>query len=133
MYKKQPEKPMELDVPSTYDVYDPRSNGYGTSYRGYVDKMTGRPRFFYDDVEAIRKPNYVTRTNIDHLMAADSYGPIRDDQSERNVNKNGRMIAETGFRDNSIDFRTDMMTRLMRKRNAELWQQRMAPLAGRKI
>jgi uncharacterized protein YbaP (TraB family) len=43
-------------------------------------------------------------------------------------NCNSRKIAEQGILDDTIDFRTDLMTRLMRKRNAELWQQRLAPL-----
>jgi hypothetical protein len=119
-----------LDVPSTYDVYDPRSNGYGTSYRGYTDKMTGRPRFFYDDVEAIRRPNYITRTEIDHLKGVDTYGPIRSDEDTQISNDTIRETVENAFSEQTLDFRTDMMTRLMRKRNAELWQIRMAPKSG---
>ena len=122
-----------IGLPSTYDVYDPRSNGYGTSYRGYTDKMTGQARFYYDDIDAIRRPNYITRTNIDHLRSSDAYGPIRSDQEMHDNNQNIRETADNAFRDQTLDFRTEMMTRLMRKRNAELWQLRKAPLAGRKI
>lgn len=121
-----------LDVPSTYDIYDPRSNGYGTSYRGYTDKLTGRPRFFYDDVDAVRRPNYITRTEIDHLKNVDTYGPVRSDDDIRASNDVIRELAENSFRDQTLDFRTDMMTRLMRKRNAEMWQLRIAPKAGMK-
>jgi hypothetical protein len=39
------------------NVYDPRFTGYGTSYRGYVDDVTGRSKFFYKDVDAITRPN----------------------------------------------------------------------------
>lgn len=42
------------------NVYDPRFYGYGTSYRGYVDNMLGQPKFYYDDVNAIRMPNYIS-------------------------------------------------------------------------
>ena len=122
----------EIDVPSNYDVYDPRSNGYGTSYRSYVDKLTGQPRFYYDDIEAIRRPNYIARSNVDFLNNANTYGPIKEDSEEINVTENIRKNAEYAYTDNTIDFRTDMMTRLMRKRNAELWQVRMAPKAGLK-
>lgn len=125
---KQVEEP--LDVPSTYDVYDPRSNGYGTSYRGYTDKMTGRPRFYYDDVDSIRRPNYIVRTEIDHLKDVDTYGPVRSDDDIRSSNDIIREKVENSFKDQTIDFRTDMMTRLMRKRNAELWQLRTAPKSG---
>lgn len=118
------------DSPSTYNVFDPRSNGYGTSYRGYTDKMTGQPRFYYDDVDSIRRPNFLIRTNIDHLKNADSYGPIRDDQDTRNINERIRDVADSAFKDQTLDFRTEMMTRLMRKRNAEMWQRRVAPITG---
>ena len=50
----------------TSNVYDPRSNSYGTSYRSYIDKMTGQVRYYYDDINAIRQPNYITRNNILH-------------------------------------------------------------------
>ena len=130
LYEPVPNKPQEIDVPSNYDIYDPRSNGYGTSYRGYVDKLTGQPRFYYDDIDAIRRPNYVVRSEIDFLKEADTYGPIRQDSDEISINRNIRKTAETSYSDNTLEFRTDMMTRLMRKRNAEMWQLRMAPKAG---
>ena len=130
LYKPVPNQPEEINVPSTYDVYDPRSNGYGTNYRGYVDKLTGQPRFYYDDVDAIRRPNYVVRSDIDFIKEADTYGPIREDDDEISINRNIRKTAENSYADNTLDFRTDMMTRLMRKRNAEMWQVRMAPKAG---
>jgi hypothetical protein len=122
----------KIDVPSNYDIYDPRSNGYGTSYRSYIDKLTGQPRFYYDDINAIRRPNYIARSEIDFLDKADTYGPIKSDEEEIDVNKHVRQNVESAYLDNTIDFRTDMMTRLMRKRNAELWQTRMAPKAGMK-
>jgi hypothetical protein len=111
-----------------YEVYDPRTNGYGTSYRDYIHDVTGQPRFYYDDVNAARRPNYITRTNIDHLLKADSYGIVQDTNNIMSRNCDSRNIAEQGISNDTIDFRTDLMTRLMRKRNAELWQQRMAPI-----
>lgn len=127
LYKPLPEKPRNVDVPSNFDVYDPRSNGYGTAYRSYTDKLTGQPRFFYDDVDAIRRPNYIIRSEVDFLDKADTYGPIRSCEEEMDINKKMRKLADTSFTEDCLDFRTDMMTRLMRKRNAELWQTRMAP------
>ena len=130
LYVPVPEPEEPLDVASTYDVYDPRSNGYGTSYRGYTDKMTGQPRFYYDDIDSVRRPNYITRTNIDHLRSVDTYGPIKNDEETRESNRTIRTTVENAFQDQTIDFRTDMMTRLMRKRNAEMWQLRLAPKTG---
>ena len=111
-----------------YEVYDPRSNGYGTSYREYQHDLTGQSRFYYDDVNAVRRPNYITRTNIDHLLDADSYGIVQSKEDIVSRNKDTRRIAEEGIMKNTIDFRTDMMSRLMRKKNSEMWQQRLAPL-----
>jgi hypothetical protein len=130
LYTPVEELAQPLDVPSTYDVYDPRSNGYGTSYRGYTDKMTGRPRFYYDDVNAIRRPNYITRTEIDHIKGVDTYGPVRSDEDIQMSNDTIRETVQNAFSEQALDFRTDMMTRLMRKRNAEMWQLRMAPKSG---
>jgi hypothetical protein len=46
-----------IDPVDIYNVYDPRSNGYGTSYRAYTDNMLGQTKFMYDDIDAIRMPN----------------------------------------------------------------------------
>jgi hypothetical protein len=126
---EEDQEPPRSSVPSVYDVYDPRYDGYGTQERSYVDKLTGQPRFYYDDVNAIRRPNYVMRSNIDFLGddVADSYGPIVDSQTECGLNERVRLAADQSYTDNALDFRTEMMTRLMRKRNAELWQNRLAP------
>ena len=111
-----------------YEVYDPRTNGYGSSYREYEHEITGQSRFYYDDVNAARRPNYITRTNIDHLLKADSYGIVNSTQDIMSRNCNSRKIAEEGLLNDTIDFRTDLMTRLMRKKNSEMWQQRLAPI-----
>ena len=47
------------------DIYDPRFNGYGTSYRAYTDENIGQTRFYYDDINSVRMPNYIVRSNID--------------------------------------------------------------------
>lgn len=132
LYKPEPNKPKDFDITSNFDVYDPRTNGYGTTNRGYTDKLTGQPRFYYDDVESIRRPNYIARSDVDFLDNADSYGPIKSYDEQEISNENSRKEAENTYTDNVLEFRTDLMTRLMRKRNAELWQRRIAPLAGMK-
>lgn len=131
-FKPEPLKKPEFNVPSVSDVYDPRFDGYGTADRAYTDKLTGQPRFYYDDVDAIKRPNYVTRSNIDFLCNADSYGPIQNTAAERQMNERIRLTADQSYTDNTLDFRTEMMTRLMRKRNAELWQTRLAPMTTMK-
>jgi hypothetical protein len=116
---------------SAYDVYDPRSNGYGTSYRMYEDTMTGQPRFFYDDVDAIRRPNYISRSKVDHLAENITYGPVVSKEEFYENNKHSREIADNAFTDQTIQFRTEMMTRLMRKQNANAWQQKLAPIGSK--
>lgn len=109
------------------NVYDPRFTGYGTSYRAYVDKLTGRGKFFYDDVDSITMPNYITRSKVDTFPWADTYGPDKI-MSESDYSEH-RQLANNAFTDSAITFRTEMQERLMRKRNAELVQRRVAPIS----
>lgn len=111
------------------NVYDPRFTGYGTSYRSYTENMTGQTRFFYDDINAIRMPNYISRSNIDFERYADSYGPIQEGNANGNkFNPDIRALAQDSFCRNAIGFRDSMQQSLMRKTNANAWQQRVAPI-----
>jgi hypothetical protein len=111
------------------NIYDPRFSGYGTSYRSYTDENTGQTRFYYDDIDAIRMPNYITRNNIDHQPFADQYGPLPPGDANGNKNNsNIRALANDAFVSGAIEFRTDLQERLMRKINANAWQQRKAPI-----
>lgn len=121
-------EPNNAEPVTESNVYDPRFNGYGTSYRSYTDPTVGQTRFMYDDVDAIRRPNYITRSKIDHLPYADSYGPMKPGQEFGNpATSDIRGLANDSFLRNSLQFRNEMMERLMRKRNAELWQTRQYP------
>ena len=127
----QPEvKPRELSNNVTEaDVYDPRFSGYGTSYRAYNDSNIGQTRFYYDDVDAVRMPNYITRSDIDFTPYADTYGPLKSDNKFGNkFNSNIRSLAQDTFLRSSLQQRTELQTRLMRKRNNELWQLRKNPI-----
>lgn len=117
-----------LETVRTDNVYDPRSYGYGTSYRAYENELLGQPRFMYDDINAVRMPNYITRSNIDHNSFADTYGPMKEDQEFGNkYNSDIRRMANKAFIDDTTQFREEMSQRLMRKRNSELWQTRKYP------
>ena len=120
--------PMEIievpEEPRADNVYDPRFTGHGTTYRNYVDKVTGQPRFPYDDVNAIRMPNYLVRSKLDTHPFADTYGPIQN----AGLNLNDiRQKAQDAYYEDTTNFRNDLTSRLMRKRNAELWQVRQFP------
>jgi hypothetical protein len=116
-----------LETVNESNVYDPRFSGYGTSYRAYTDDKIGQTRFYYDDIDSVRMPNYITRSNIDFMKAADTYGPMLTEEGNP-YNSQIRNLANNQFLQSSMEFRTGMQERLMRKRNAEGWQQRVMPL-----
>jgi len=120
------EPPENVNMSNTYD---PRFYGYGTSYRGYVDKVVGQPRFYYDDVDAIKMPNYLTRNSIDVTPFGDSYGP--DNHGGNKYHSNITKFADKHYLDSAMQFRTEMQSRLMRKINSEQWQQKMYPIQRR--
>lgn len=109
-------------APNKYNVYDPRFSGYGTQYRSYVDPLTGQPRFFYDDINAIKLNTYVTRNNVDFT----NYGPGMSEYGEMDGGKMRRKVTDT-FTYNTIAHRTDLQERLMRKNNQVAWQNKIFP------
>jgi len=127
LYQQQPPKKVEPTV-TEHNVYDPRFSGYGSYKRAYPDKNLGQTKFFYDDINAIRMPNYLSRSNIDFAKYADSYGPLTDDNRYGNKNtQNIRELAQKSFLDSSIEQRESLSESLMRKRNNEMWQVRQYP------
>ncbi len=122
---KQKKIVTKLEPVRTDNVYDPRSYGYGTSYRAYQHELLGQTRFMYDDINSVRMPNYITRSNIDHNSFADTYGPMRENEEfGSKYNSDIRSMANKAFIDDTTQFREEMSQRLMRKRNSELWQTR---------
>ena len=114
---------------NTANVYDPRFSGYGTSYRTYLDKQLGQTKFMYDDVNAIRMPNYITRNYIDNKSFGDTYEPLSAKNKYGNeFNDRIRAMANESFASDALTFRTELQERLMRKQNANAWQQRVAPI-----
>jgi hypothetical protein len=115
---------------TTDNVYDPRFTGYGTSYRSYTDDNLGQTKFYYDDVNAVRMPNYLVRSNVDHQPFADQYGPLqKGDEYGNPRNADIHALANDAFLNASIQQRTDLQQSLMRKVNAEQWQRRLAPIS----
>jgi len=124
----------EMENPRYDNVYDPRFYGYGTSYRSYNEPTLGQTRFMYDDINAIRMPNYVVRSKIDHLPFADTYGPVEEGSEMGNVhNPHMRALVQDSWLRNSLQFRNDLTERRMRKINANQWQKRIAPLGAKMI
>ena len=113
-----------IDQPTTFNTYDPRFTGYGSSTRGYVDDVTGQPRFVYDDINAVKMPNYITRSKIDTHDFADMYGPVQNYGTSLN---SVREMAQDAFFRDTEQFRNDITIGAMRKNNAIAWQRRFAP------
>jgi hypothetical protein len=105
------------------DVYDPRHTGYGTSYRSYVDKKLGQPKFYYDDINAVRMPNYITRSNIDIINNMNTYG-----QQNNNTPENLRGIVHKNYLDGVMKQRHDIQTNFMKKYKDRFMQLREMPL-----
>jgi hypothetical protein len=123
------ERYIEKDEPTIANVYDPRFVGYGSSDRYYEEPVTGQGRYMYDDINSVRQPNYITRNKIDFITEADTYGPMNEYNAYGNVNTNEmRGIANDVFLRNSIQHRTELQDRLMRKANARMYQRRIAPI-----
>jgi hypothetical protein len=122
-------KPQQvLDEVRPDNVYDPRLSGYGTSYRGYTDDLLGQPKFFYDDIDSVRNPAYISRSNIDHLPFADSIG-IKEGYEVGNPNTDSiRLLANNAKLEQELSFRTDLQESLTRKIRSNEWQQKVAPI-----
>lgn len=109
-----------------HNIYDPRLTGYGPNDRMYIDKMTGQPRFFYDDIDAVKKPSYIVRSNVDHLGAFDQTGAMKHGE----LNFDYRGIANTQFAESTLDMRTDIATRLAQMNYTRTAQRRDMPLSN---
>ena len=128
VFSKESKKYLDTGM-TEYNIYDPRFSGYGTSYRAYTDKNLGQTKFYYDDVNSIRMPNYIARSNIDFAKYADTYGPLSDENKNGNTHTNNiRCLAQDSFLQSSIQQRESLSESLMRKRNSELWQLRKYPM-----
>lgn len=108
------------------NTYDPRFYGYGPNYRGYIDKGLGQQRFYYDDVDSVKMPNYITRNHLDVFSFGDSSGALEDDGNK--YTSNIHELANNHYMDSQNQFRVEMQERLMRKKNAEQWQRKMYPI-----
>lgn len=114
--------------PRPEDVYDPRQTGYGPNYRSYIDPMTGQPRFYYDDVIAVRKSNFITRNKIDHIPGLNQTGVMKPNEDLFAATAEIRKKANDNFMDSTITQRVELQQRLMRKRNSDWWQRKSAPI-----
>lgn len=120
-----------VEEPNRSNVYDPRFTGYGTGYRSYIEPVTGQARFYYDDIDAIKKYNYISRNKLDFTDFGQTSGAMRhkefDDVCE--IRKKAQLL----FADETIKQRTELQERLMRKMNTNAWQQKSHPIHTRQM
>jgi len=117
VFAKDCKKQVNID-----DIYDPRLSGSGSNERYYFDKNSDTIRYFYDDVNSIRKPNYLIRSHIDTVDFADSTGPYKEGSGllNRDDSRSFRDNINQKFQNDNIEFRTDMMTNILRKLNRKM-------------
>jgi hypothetical protein len=108
------------------NIYDPRHTGYASNDRYYVDKLTGQPRFFYDDIDGVKRPSYIVRSNVDHLGQFDQTGAMKHGKIEGDY----RVTANREFAESTLDMRSDIQTRLAQMRYARTQQLRDMPLSA---
>lgn len=108
------------------DIFDPRLTGYGTTYRSYVDPMTGQPRYYYDDVDAHTQYNFITKTKIDHLPRTTQSGPYQEPCMNA---METRRYAEDMFHNQTLQQRTELQDRLMQKILHRNIQRHQAPIS----
>lgn len=104
-------------------VFDGRFTGYSSQDRAYVDPDSGQVRFMYDDVNNVLRPNYIVRSKVDNLNFADQFGTLKEIEDPEGF----RDRVEDEFITKTNNFRADIMESLMRKKNSEMWMNRIAP------
>ena len=119
---------VSLDPPASQgNVYDPRFTGHGSDNRYYLENTVKQPRYFYDDINSAKMPNYLSRNNIDIFPFADQY---QSQTAQGNLDTaNIRALAGDAFMESTLQHRTELMESRMRKRNAQMHQLRSAPIS----
>lgn len=111
------------------NVFDPTSNGYGTSYRGYIEPIVGQPRYYYDDIKNVRKPNMITRNKIDHAPWAEDYGLTYGTATQTGVGlEEVKQMAHDQINQSEMRRRLDLQNSLLRKRADVDWQRKLYPI-----
>ena len=101
--------------------YDPRAYGYGPSNRVRIDNITGTPYYDYKDIDSARQTDYYYRTNLNQVPSTTPETYI------------DRAMIQDQFIEDTNNQRYDLQTSLLRKRNAEMWQLKVAPISPLKF
>lgn len=110
------------------DIYDPRFNSYGDPYRSYSDINLGQVQYYYSDVDAYRRPNFITRSNVDFIEFTDPMGRVKPYYNRTASLDDVRAQVESERTADELFHRQDRMESMMQKRMSELSQLRAYPL-----
>jgi hypothetical protein len=109
------------------DVYDPR-HSYGSEGRAYIDEVTGVVKHHYKDVEAVRQPNYIVRSKIDHINHDNITGSFMELPNDPNYGTAIQQMAMDRYTDSAIKHRAEIMESATRKVRDITRQRRRYPI-----
>ena len=110
------------------DIYDSRFNSYGDGYRNYQDLTSSTTKYYYSDVDRIRQPNFISRSNVDEMIFTTPQGQSWPDiRSNMNLDNIRPMVASQYDADDLFR-RQDQMSLYMNKIDRTNYQQKYMPL-----
>jgi hypothetical protein len=119
-------------APGSYnyeDIYDPRFTGYGDPYRSYSDVNLGNVNYYYSDVDAMRRPNFITRSKVDTIEFTSPQGKVSPHYQRTASLADSRPYVENQWMNDSLYFRESLQESQMRPAMARQWQTRYGPLS----
>ena len=112
-----------IDLSKDLSGYDNTANDQVYTYKD-IDK--GDIQYFYGDEDAYRPPNFIHRSNVDHIDFRTPQGAVFPGY-KRTTQYRG--VVENNFHKSEVSRREEMMEGYMRKRNLYSWQLRARPLS----
>jgi hypothetical protein len=110
-------------------IYDPRFNfSSGDQNRSYGDVDLGQVSYFYSDIDAYKADLFPFRSKVDFIDYTSPQGKVLPEYNSSVSIEDIRQNVESQYTADTLYQRTDLMERLMRKRNQEMYQLRAAPL-----
>ena len=110
------------------DIYDGRFNSYGDPYRSYSDINLGQIQYSYSDIDAIRMPNFISRSNVDHVLYRNPNGAEWPEYNRTASVDDVRAHVENQTAADELFHREDMMNLKLSSQNRRNYQLRYAPL-----
>lgn len=117
-------------MPDNSYVYDPRFTGYGDPDRVGWEPLGGQVQYWYRDVEAYTRPNFISSSKVDHIDFIDPSGKLLPEYKRTASYEDIRRQVKDRNDADTLLFREDMMANLMEKMDAVDWQKRHFSLSS---